>query len=96
MGAFSRTVQAEQDLIDIWTYIAGDNATAATGLLDDIDAACAMLADHPRVGREVSSVRPGLRLFPVGRYLILFRRGDRLVEIVRVVHGARQWQKLLG
>lgn len=40
-------------------------------------------------------IRPGLRTFPVGNYLILYRQIDDGAEIVRVVHGARQWQDLL-
>ena len=37
----------------------------------------------------------GVRSFPVGSYLILFRSLDDGVEIVRYVHGARQQQGLI-
>ena len=38
-------------------------------------------------------IRPGLRYFIVGEYVILYRIIDAAVEIVRVVHGRRD---LLG
>lgn len=34
-------------------------------------------------------------MFPVGNYLILYRPIEAGVEIVRVLHGARQWRDLL-
>lgn len=40
-------------------------------------------------------VQPGLRMFPVGNYLILYQEIDGGAEIVRVIHGARQRQELL-
>lgn len=40
-------------------------------------------------------VREGLRMFPAGNYLILYAEVEAGVEIVRVLHSARQWQKLL-
>lgn len=40
-------------------------------------------------------IRRGLRMFPVGNYLILYREIDDGAEILRVIHGARQWQDLL-
>ena len=34
MAVFQKTAQAEEDLIDIWLYIAQDNPDAANQLLD--------------------------------------------------------------
>jgi toxin ParE1/3/4 len=34
-------------------------------------------------------------MLPVGNYLILYQQVEREAEIVRVLHGARQWQDLL-
>lgn len=49
----------------------------------------------PGIGVARPEVRPELRSFPVGNYLILYRQIDEGAEIVRVVHGARQWEDLL-
>ena len=49
----------------------------------------------PGMGVARPDIRPELRTFPVGNYLILYREIENGAEIVRVVHGAREWQKLL-
>jgi len=36
LAKIERSEQAEQDLIDLWTYIAEDNPAAADNLLDQI------------------------------------------------------------
>ncbi len=92
--SFTRSAEAEEDLIDIWVHIAGDNQDASDRLLDRIDQACDLLAQFPDTGTSYEQVRAGLRLFPTGKYLILYRRVGSSIEIVRVVHGARQWQSL--
>ena len=40
-------------------------------------------------------IRPEMRLFVMGSNLIAYREIAGGVEIVRVLHGARQWQELL-
>lgn len=86
---FVRTRRARQDLIEVWKYIAADNSTAADALLDRIDESCRTLAEHPQLGPSRHDIRPGLRYFIVGEYVILYRTIDDGVEIVRVVHGRR-------
>ncbi|MFN6558278.1 MAG: type II toxin-antitoxin system RelE/ParE family toxin [Nostoc sp. ChiSLP01] len=89
MGRFIRTAKAEEDLIEIWIYIAADNPIAADRLLDQIDTKCQRLADNPELGQARPDIAPKLRYFPVGRYLILYRNISEGIEVVRVVHGAR-------
>ena len=50
MPVIRRTAQAEEDLIDLWLYIAQDNPGAADRLLDEIEDKCSLLADHPQLG----------------------------------------------
>lgn len=90
-----RTAQAEEDLIEIWSHIALDNIRAADRLLDKLDAKSRMLADNPRLGMERADVAVGVRSWPVGSYLILYRELDDGVEIVRYAHGARRLQDLV-
>ena len=73
MPRVTRTAQAEEDLIDIWVYIAEDNPGAADALLLDIDEKCELLAGTPTMGQARPDIAPELRHFPVGRYLILYR-----------------------
>ena len=89
MARFRRTAEAENDLLSIWRYIAEDNPSAATRLLLSIDDKCGLLADNPRLGPARPDIAPELRYFPVGSYLILYRETANGVEVVRVLHGAR-------
>lgn len=68
-----RTAQAEEDLIDIWIYIAQDNPAAADRLLDTIDSNTRLLAEQPGLGPSREDIAPGLRYFPFNNYLILYR-----------------------
>ncbi|MCQ8105891.1 type II toxin-antitoxin system RelE/ParE family toxin [Methylomonas sp. SURF-2] len=89
MGIVHRTSQSEEDLIEIWLYIAQDNPTAADRVLDDIEQRFVMLADNPQMGRYRPDIAPELRYFISGKYLILYRTLNDGVQIVRVIHGAR-------
>ena len=95
MAGFTRTDRAEQDLIEIWLYVAQDNARAADRLLDAIDDACGRLAEHPHMGPARTDLAPELRYLVIGSYLILYREVAAAIEIVRVVHGARHLADLL-
>jgi toxin ParE1/3/4 len=82
-------------LIDIWAYIARDNPAAADRLLDTLDEKSLALASNPQIGMARDDIAPGVRHFPVGRYLILYRDLGDGVEIVRYVHGMRHLQNLV-
>jgi toxin ParE1/3/4 len=84
-----RTDQAEEDLIDIWSYIADDNSDAADRLLNEIDDTCDTLADTPHAGRRREDLSNRLRSLHVGNYVILYRPHGDGVMIIRVLHGAR-------
>jgi toxin ParE1/3/4 len=92
---FSLRPAAETDIESITSYIAQDKPAAARHWFDSIHRACERLGDMPQIGVARDDVRPGLRLFAVGNYLILYQVAKTGVEIVRVLHGARQWQVLL-
>lgn len=87
--------EAEADIEAIADYIAEDNLGAALRWVDGIEERCAQLANMPGLGVARPDVRPDLRMLPTGNYLILYRQAGDEVEIVRVLHGARQWQDLL-
>lgn len=89
MGYLIRTAKAEEDLIEIWMYVAADNPEVADKLIERIDTKCKMLADNPAMGQARPDIAPGLRYFPTGQYLILYKAISEGVEIVRIVHGAR-------
>jgi toxin ParE1/3/4 len=87
--AVRRTKQADADLDEIWLHIALDNVTAADRLMERTAAAEDRLAAFPQIGQARPEIRPDLRHWPVGPYLIFYRIDQEEVSIVRVVHGAR-------
>ncbi|MCE7027300.1 type II toxin-antitoxin system RelE/ParE family toxin [Jiella avicenniae] len=94
--AFRLTPRAETDITEIALYIAGHSPKAALRWQDDILKHCRNLGRMPRAGVARPEIRPDLRTFPVGNYLILYREsGDDDAEIIRVLHGARRWQDLI-
>lgn len=89
MSAVTKTVRAEQDLDEVWFYIALDNVAAADNLLDHIDSSCQLLAMQPQAGRLRPELAPELRSFPVGRYVVFYRPRNGGIEVVRILHSAR-------
>lgn len=86
--------QAKADLMDIWSYIAQDNEQAADILSDRIADKFEQLLTLPGMGRERRDIGPGLRSFLQESYVIFYRLIDDGIEIVRVLHGARDIENL--
>jgi toxin ParE1/3/4 len=63
-------------------------------MVDRLEERSILLKDHPRIGTARDDIAKGMRVFPVGNDLILFRSLDNGVEIVRYVHSARQLRGL--
>jgi len=95
MGRILLTRQAEEDLLEIWSYVADDNPAAANDLLDDIDATCAKLPGAPHSGRLREELAPNIRSMPVGNYVIFNQPEEDGVVVIRVLHGARDLPGLL-
>lgn len=83
------TRAAREDLVNIWTHIAADDAAAADRVLDRLDEAASHLARNPQMGPARDDIRPGLRYLVSGSYLLLYRIEPDGIEIVRAVHGRR-------
>jgi toxin ParE1/3/4 len=94
MAGYTKRPKAETDLLEIWLYIAQDSPRAADRLLDRIETECRLLADNPRLGRARPELAPDARAWIVGRYLVLYRERDEGIEVVRVVHAAREIERI--
>jgi toxin ParE1/3/4 len=81
--------RAEIDLLEIWRYIAQDSPANADRMLDRIRDALNRLAAIPFMGQARFDLAPGLRMFPVGNYLIFFRPIEDGIQVIRVLHGKR-------
>ena len=77
-------------------YVAGERSIeTADRLVDSITARFLLLSKHPRVGRQRDDLRSGIRSFPVGNYVALYRIEGDDVLIQRVVRGSRDLEALL-
>ena len=94
MPRIVRTPEADRDLWEIVLYIAAEHEQAAYRLIDTIDEKLDMLAQFPHAGVERPELLKDLRSFPVGRYLIFYRPIEDGIEVLRVLHGARDLRRL--
>jgi len=93
---YSISIKARDDLDSIWEYIAKDNPAAANKVEDEILAAFDKLAENPFWGhtREDLTDEP-LRFWPIYTYQIIYIPEPKPIEIVRVLSGYRNIQKIL-
>ena len=97
MKRFVLTPLAEQDLRDIWDYIASDNIHAADRVLKAIQTALRRLAQSPGTGhmREDLADRRH-RFLLVFSYLIVYRWQTEPIRVVRILHAARDVQSVIN
>jgi toxin ParE1/3/4 len=91
-----RLPRAIRDIEEIWQWIAADDVAAADRWVRLIVESTDRLTDFPNSGAPRPELAPGARSLVVGGYLVLYRVGPDSVDIVRVVHGARELSRLLG
>ena len=87
--------RAKADLSEIWEFIADDSDDQADAFIDLIDQKFQLLAQQAELGRRRDELAEGLRSFPVGRYVIFYLPIPGGVQIVRVLHGARDIEAAL-
>lgn len=85
---------AAEDLDGIFEYIARDKPRAAIAFVDTLKEKCRTLARFPLLGASREGLIPGLRMFPVGNYVIYYRTESGGVRIERVLPGARDADSL--
>jgi toxin ParE1/3/4 len=94
--------EARRDLGQIARYIAQRSPQSADRLLLAAERTYLRLASHPGIGALYAPHNPsfaGLRLCAVDRfrsYLIVYRAADDRVEVLRVLHAARDVDAILN
>jgi toxin ParE1/3/4 len=94
MGLIIQSPDARNDLIEIWLYIAQENQAAANRLIASIEEKLNLLSDSPQMGQTREDLAPLIRSFPVSKYLLFYRPISDGIQLVRVIHGARDIQNL--
>jgi len=91
-----RTPEAVDDLDGIWDHIALDNMSAADRVLDELHERFALLARNPEIGELQPLLAGGTyRRFTYRNYVIYYRPMDDGIIVIRVLHGARDHERLL-
>lgn len=87
------TSLAELELHEIWRYIAKDSIAAADRMIERIMLTCELLAGEPGLG-QVYDPQRSLQMFPIGAYIVFYRRSDDGIEVIHVIHAARDYLSL--
>lgn len=81
---------ADQDLDEIWEYIAMDSVDAAVRWDTKLREAFDLLGRNPGAGHTRKDLTDEPVLFwPVGKYLIIYRPHEQGAEILGVTQGSR-------
>ena len=89
MARIVRAPAAAADAVEIWTYIAADNPSAADRLLHRIDRIFLKLSAQPNMGKVVGEIAPNLRVISIGSYMVFYRTREDGIEVARILHAAR-------
>ena len=95
------TPKARQDVFEIADYIATQSFEAAMRFIDQAEASFERLSQMPKIGTVCPVKQPetvGIRVWPVAgfpNHLIFYRPETEHLRIIRVLHGARDWETLL-
>ncbi len=85
---------AEEDLKEIWSYIAEHDAEAANKVVKEIIGKFAILRDHPQMGRAQNKPMVNLRSFAVKKYIIFYQPLEDGVEVLRIFHSSRDIESI--
>jgi plasmid stabilization system protein ParE len=89
--------QAARDLVAIWRYIRQESSRKTADRVESvIRSKFAYLADFPNAGhwrRDLTEA--AVRFFSVYSYLIVYRPETKPLQIVAIVHGSRDVERIL-
>ena len=89
MKRIRRLPRSIEDLDDIWADIFLDNPAAADKILNRLVDATSRLRHFPESGTPRPGMDFDLRSISVRPYIIYYRVTDDTVDILRIIHGAR-------
>lgn len=86
--------EAEQDLIDIWLYIARDQPGIADRFLERLQRKANKLMDFPDLGVGRKELGTFVKSFPVDHYVLFYRSTNHGIELIRVLYESRDVSKV--
>ena len=86
---------ALNDLREIDTFISKDNPLAAKKVLAIIWETAQLLKEHPQIGRPGRVAGTRELVISDTPFIVPYRVISNEIQILRVIHGARNWPKNL-
>lgn len=89
---------AQEDLNNIFDWIAKDNPTRALAFVDKIDKRISALSHSSQLGRVPRNIKLreyGYRVLILDSYLVFYVIHERIIQIHRVVHASRNFEHLI-
>lgn len=96
MRRFRLSRASKNDLTEIAEYIAADNPQAAKHVLSQILLHLERIGSQSGMGQRCEQFGERMRRFPVGNYVIYYRTTPNGISVVRVLHGHRNVDDILG
>lgn len=87
--ALDFTGAAERNLLHIWIYLADHDPAVAERITERLRLRCRLLRSFREAGVLTPDIASSARALIEPPYLIVHRIGPDAVQIVRVIHGAR-------
>lgn len=94
MAKLTISPTAQQDLSDIFVFIAKDKPVAAANWVEKIEQKCMLIATTPDFGESRPELGRDIRSSVIGRYVIFYRAIDGGIEVARVILGDRDIRSL--
>jgi toxin ParE1/3/4 len=94
MPEVSYSPKSLEDLDDIWDYVAKDSVLQANRLALRFREKLHHIANNSLIGHPRPELAHEVRSYPVGRYLIFYRPTLFGIELVRLIHSARDLRAL--
>jgi plasmid stabilization system protein ParE len=88
--------EAARDLVTIWRYVNKESSRETADRVESIRSKIAFLADTPGARhwrRDLTSAH--VRFFAVYSYLIVYRPETNPLQVVNVLHGSRDVERIL-
>ncbi len=94
--------KARSDALEIVNFIGHDDPRAASEFLSALEFTCKSIAVLPEIGSRRSyrhSALKDVRMLPVKKfnnYLIFYQPAPGAIDVIRIIHGARDLPTLFG
>ena len=101
MKSFYIHPAANEDIIEQFTYLIEKNLNAADKFIDSVNQTVLRILELPKIGRLVTFENSQLeeaRVWPVSNFEVIkiyYRETEEEIEIIRVLHGKRDVQRIL-